>query len=384
MSILGTLGYAEEEFWSSSLKLLVAIIFILIGIVCICGGGPESGQYSTYIGGQYWHNPGSFANGFKGVCAVFVNAAFSYAGTEVVGLAATETPNPRKSMPTAVKQSFWRVIVLYVATLTVIGLAIPYDDPRLFGGSSDANLSPFVILMEKAHIGGMSHLINATICISVLSIGLTAVFAASRTLTALAENGYAPSIFKFVDKSGRPLWSVVFVLCFAPLAYINCADVGTQVFNWLMALTGLSVLLEWLSICITHVRFRRAWKVQGHSVEELPFRALGGMWGSVVSAVLIGLVIVAQFYIALWPVGGSESPGKAAEHFFLVFLCVPIVLGFWVFGYFWKRTVPTRANEIDLDTGRKSWLSVDEMRAYRRDRAAAPLYLRVWRFLFSN
>lgn len=78
--ILGTLGYAEEEFLSSCLKLFVIILFCFIGVVCICGGGPASGDYNTYLGGRYWRDPGAFANGFKGVCAVFVTAAFSFAG----------------------------------------------------------------------------------------------------------------------------------------------------------------------------------------------------------------------------------------------------------------------------------------------------------------
>ena len=77
---LGTMGYAEEEFWSSVLKLLVVVIFIFIGIVCICGGGPSGGDYDSYVGGRYWNDPGAFANGFKGVCAMFVTAAFSFAG----------------------------------------------------------------------------------------------------------------------------------------------------------------------------------------------------------------------------------------------------------------------------------------------------------------
>jgi yeast amino acid transporter len=35
--------------------------------------------------------PGSFNNGFSGICSVFVTAAFSFAGTELAGLAAAET-----------------------------------------------------------------------------------------------------------------------------------------------------------------------------------------------------------------------------------------------------------------------------------------------------
>lgn len=46
--------------------------------VCICGGGPSGGEYDHYIGGLHWGNPGALANGFKGVCTVFVTAAFSF------------------------------------------------------------------------------------------------------------------------------------------------------------------------------------------------------------------------------------------------------------------------------------------------------------------
>jgi amino acid transporter len=380
---LGTLGYAEEEFWSSCLKLAVVIMFILIGIVCICGGGPASGEYGSYVGGRYWQNPGAFANGFKGVCAMFVTAAFSFAGTELVGLAATETPNPRKTLPSAVKNTFWRITIIYITSLTIIGLLIPYDDPDLFGGSG-ANVSPFVIVLDRANISGLNHLVNATICISVLSIGLSCVYAGSRTLTALAETGYAPKMFTYVDKAGRPLYSVIAILLFGPIAYVNLADVGDDVFNWLLALSGLSTLFTWLSICITHIRFRQAWKIQGHSVEELPFTAIAGVWGSWLGAGLIVIVLIAQFYIGLFPLGGVESGSARAEGFFLSYLAFPILIAFWVIGYAWKRTLPRKTTEIDLDTGRKSWLTVEEMRQYKAERRLAPWWKRIYRMLFTS
>jgi amino acid transporter len=70
-----------------------------------CGGGQDTG----YIGGEYWHHPGAFHNGFKGFCNILVVAAFSFSGTELVGLAAAETHNPSKALPTAIKQVFWRI-----------------------------------------------------------------------------------------------------------------------------------------------------------------------------------------------------------------------------------------------------------------------------------
>ncbi|KAG6827898.1 hypothetical protein H0H92_010033 [Tricholoma furcatifolium] len=382
--VFGTLGYAEEEFWSSCLKLLVVIMFAIIGVVCICGGGPKGGEYDHYIGGALWRDPGAFANGFKGVCAVFVTAAFAFSGTELVGLAAAETPNPRQSMPAAIKGTFWRITLIYIVSLIIIGLLVPYNEPRLLGGSGAA-ASPFVIALANARIPGLNHFVNATICVSVISIGMSSVYGGSRSLTALAETGYAPKIFAYVDKSSRPLWSVVFTLAFGALAYLNVIASGDTIFNWLSALSGLSCIFTWMAICLCHIRFRKAWVLQGHSVEELPFQALGGVWGSWMGIIILTLVLIAQFYIAIWPIGGMSSDGGlVAENFFMAYLAAPIMLICWIGGYIWKRAVPLRASEIDLDTGRKSWLTVEEMREYRAQRKAAPFYLRVYRFLFSN
>ncbi|KAJ8503091.1 hypothetical protein ONZ45_g11159 [Pleurotus djamor] len=339
LSVFGTLGYAEEEFWASCLKLFVVVLFCIVGIVCICGGGPSSGQYGSYVGGRYWSEPGAFANGFKGVCSVFVAAAFSFAGTELVGLAASETPNPRESMPAAVKGTFWRIAIVYVTSLTIIGLLVPYTDSRLLASDETAGaVSPFVMVISNARISGLDHLINAVICVSVLSVGLSSVYAGSRTLTALAETGYAPSFFAYVDKSSRPLFSMLAVLLCGPIAYINVAPSGDTV----------------------------SWAIQGHSVEELPFKALFGVYGSWFGVVLIVLVFIAQFYVAVWPIGGTSGPGDTAQSFFQAYLAVPVALLFYVVGLVWKRQLPQRLTEIDLDTGRKSWLTAAEMHEFPR------------------
>lgn len=113
VNIFGGLGYAEEEFWSSCLKLGAIIVFMIIALILVCGGGPSDGRYGEYWGARTWYNPGAFRNGFKGFCSVFVTAAFSFSGTELVGLAAAESKTPTKSLPGAIKQVFWR-ITLYV------------------------------------------------------------------------------------------------------------------------------------------------------------------------------------------------------------------------------------------------------------------------------
>ncbi|GAA6041879.1 hypothetical protein JCM8097_004527 [Rhodosporidiobolus ruineniae] len=384
VNVLGTLGYAEEEFWSSCLKLSVVIIFIIIGIVLNCGGGKQ-GDYTEYVGGRYWRDPGALANGFKGIAAVFVTAAFSFAGTELVGLAATETPNPRKTLPSAVKGTFWRIGLIYILTLLVVGLNVPADNETLLGGAGDTSASPLVLMASLAGLNGLDHLINITICISVLSIGLSCVYAGSRVLTALAETGFAPKIFAYVDKSGRPLWSVVAVLMFGPIAYVNVASAGDTVFDWLVALSGLSTLFTWGSICVCHIRFRAAWKYRGHHVDELPFRALGGVWGSWLGFILVVLVLIAQFYISLWPIGGmSDDAAEVAESFFLTWIALPILLFFWICAYIKNRTLPYKVHEIDIDTGRKCWFTAEEMNEWRAERKNAPWWKRTYRMLFTH
>ncbi|KAF1929578.1 amino-acid permease inda1 [Didymella exigua CBS 183.55] len=349
INVFGTLGYAEEEFWSSCLKLSATVIFMIIALVFVLGGGPDNGLYNEYWGARLWYDPGAFRNGFKGFCSVFVTAAFAFSGTELVGLAAAETKNPLKSLPGAVRQVFWRITLFYVVGLTFVGLLVRSDNPDLLG-ESGANASPFVIASRDGGLKGFDSFMNVVILVSVISIGVSGVYGGSRTLTALSEQGYAPKIFSYMDRSGRPLWSVVFILAWGVLAYINLASTGVIVFNWLLSLSGLAALFTWGSICLSHIRFRKAWAYHGHTVDEIPFKAAGGVYGSWLGLFIIFIVLVAQFYTAVSPIGKSVG---TAEDFFSSYLALFVVAVFWAGGYFWKRTGWLRTAQMDVDTGRR-------------------------------
>jgi amino acid transporter len=381
INVFGTLGYAEEEFWASVFKLSATIIFLILALVMVLGGGPEGSRYDEYQGAKRWHERGAFNQGFYGFCAVFVTAAFSFSGTELVGLAAAESKNPAKSLPGAIKQVFWRITLFYVLGLLFISLLIDYWDKNLISESdyesADANTSPFVLVGKYANLHGFDHFMNVVIIISVLSIGCAGVYGGSRTLTAMGQQGYAPRFFGYIDKSGRPLWSVVFIIVFGVLAYVNLNASGPEVFAWLQALSGLAALLTWGSICLAHIRFRAAWKHHGHTLDEIPFRAVFGVWGSWLGLVLNVLVLIAQFYVA---VKDSIDSGNASD-FFKAYLTVPVVIAFWLFGYFWKHTGWLTVDRIDVDTGRREhdW---DEIRRYREQKAAWPAWRRILRALF--
>ncbi|KAJ9417661.1 amino-acid permease [Fusarium oxysporum] len=343
LNMFGTLGYAEEEFWAACFKLTSISIFMIIALV---------------LGFKLWHDPGAFKNGFKGFCSVFVTAAFSFAGSELVGLAAAESRNPTASVPAAIKQVFWRICLFYIVALLFVGLLISCNDENLLSSSSYSNsaASPFVLVGKYSGLKGLDHYMNAVILSSVLSLGIASVYGGSRTLLALAQQGFAPKIFTWVDRAGRPLPSVGFIIAFGCLAFLNLDAAGPVIFDWLLALSGLAMLVCWGSICLAHIRFRAAWKYNGHTLDEIPFKAIGGVWGSWLGLILLlTSANISQFYVAIVAPVGESGMGT--------------------------RTSWISIEKIDIDTGRREhdWEAIN---AWRTELATFPWWKRLRYTLF--
>lgn len=383
INMFGVKGYGEAEFVFSFIKVITIVGFIILGIILNCGGGPTGG----YIGGKYWHDPGAFAGDtpgakFKGVCSVFVTAAFSFAGSELVGLAASESVEPRKSVPKAAKQVFWRITLFYILSLLMVGLLVPYNDKSLIGASSvDAAASPFVIAIKTHGIKGLPSVVNVVILIAVLSVGNSAIYGCSRTMVALAEQRFLPEIFSYVDRKGRPLVGIAVTCAFGLIAFVAASKKEGEVFNWLLALSGLSSLFTWGGICICHIRFRKALAAQGRGLDELSFKSPTGVWGSYWGLFMVIIMFIAQFYVALFPVGDSPS----AEGFFEAYLSFPLVMvmyiGHKIYKRNWKLFIP--AEKMDIDTGRREVdldLLKQEIAEEKAIMATKPRWYRIWNF----
>ncbi|KAL3478214.1 amino acid permease-domain-containing protein [Aspergillus californicus] len=379
INLFGVKGYGEAEFVFSSIKVIAVIAFIILGIILNCAGGPGG----SYIGGRFWHDPGAFHHGFKGLCDVFVNAGFAFAGTELVGLAAAETANPRKSLPTAVKQVFWRITLFYIVSLTLVGLLIPYTDSRLISGSSDydARASPFVIAIKNAGIEVLDSVMNVVIMIAVLSVGNSAVYGSSRTLAALAEQQQAPRFLAYIDRKGRPLWAICIASVLGLLGFLAATSQQEVAFEWMIAISGLSSIFTWGSICLAHIRFRRAWRIQGHSLNDMAFRSQPGLFGSWIGLLFNCLILVAQFWVGFAPINyETMSTTMLVRNFFSRYLAAPVVLLFYIPYKLRFKTKILRAKDMDLRTGRRElniqWLMKEE----RAQQAAWPAWKKLYKF----
>lgn len=381
VNIFGIRGYGEVEFVLGTIKVIAVIGFILTGIIINAGGVPTDTR--GYIGVQYWHAPNvAFKNGFKGFCSVFVTAAFAFAGTELVGLAAAEADNPRKTLPIATKQVFWRVSLFYIVSLFILGLIIPSND-QLLSKASGANsrYSPFVRAIQMANIKALPSIMNAVITLSVISVANSSTFGSTRTLQALALHDMAPAIFKRVDKHGRPWVAMTAALLFGFLAFVRLTPKGGEAFDWLLALSGLSSFFTWGSICLAHICYRRAWKLAGRELDELPFQALFGVTGSWIGFILNVLCLMASFYVSLFPVGG---PDLDAEGFFKSYLAGPVVICFFLGHKLYTRkfSIGVHLSSVDVDAGRRELNLREEMIAERAAYKAMPFWKKFVKFWF--
>jgi yeast amino acid transporter len=223
---------------------------------------------------------------------------------------------------------------------------------------------------------------NAVIMIAVLSVANSSMYGATRTLAALAEQGQAPKILAYIDRKGRPLVSIGVASAIGLLAFLYLSPVQGPAFTWLLALSGLSSIFTWASICFAHIRFRSAWLQQGNHLSDLVYQSPLGAIGSWVGLVSFLFILAAQFWVAIDPTGGSEdTTGEKVNNFFEAYLALPVVLVFYVFYKVWFRTSFVRIAEIDLNTGRHEIESALWRDKVREDRSLWPRWKVIYKTL---
>ncbi|CAF1594930.1 unnamed protein product, partial [Didymodactylos carnosus] len=160
-------GYGEAEYWFALIKVIAVVVFVVIG--CVTDGGALG--HHKYAFENWNRKEAPFVNGVAGVITTFIISGFSFQGTEVVGVTAGESKNPAKDVPRAMRQIIWRIILFYIASIFIMGLIIPYDDPDLakIDGVKNIAVSPFTLVFVRAGLGPAVHVMNAVILCTVLS-----------------------------------------------------------------------------------------------------------------------------------------------------------------------------------------------------------------------
>lgn len=290
INALSVKSFGETEYWLSIIKVVTVIVFLVVGVLTIFGilGGHATGLENFTM------KKAPFVGGVPMILSVFVVAGFSFQGTELIGITAGESETPEKSIPKAIKQVFWRILLFYIFAIFVIAAIIPYTSPDLLGSSaSDISISPFTLVFQRAGLASAASIMNAVILTSVLSAANSGMYASTRMLHSLAEQGYAPKKFRKTNKRGIPmaaLWGTTFIGLLTFLASVF----GSRVYVFLLSASGLTGFIAWLGIAISHYRFRKAFEAQGHKVSELKYSAKWFPVGPILALILCILVILGQ------------------------------------------------------------------------------------------
>lgn len=360
INLAGVKFFGEIEFWVSSLKVITCLGLILCLWCIALGGGPTHER----IGFRYWKNPGAFLEytqtdfiipGSKGrfvaFVSVLVTAVFAYLGTELVGITFAETRNPRKSIPKAIRLTFYRIVVFYILSILFLGMCVSPRDPLLMSpdgnsSSASASASPFVIAIRNAEISGLPHVINACILLFVMSAANSDMYVCSRTIYSLAVAGYAPKFFLKTNRLGVPYYGIVLSFLFCLLAFMTVSDDSRVVFNYFVNVVSLTGLLAWSCILIIHIRFMKALKAQGlDRKRDLAYKSPLQPYGSYIAlSICVLIVFIKNFTVFI-----NKFDYKN-------FITGYIVLPVFIIMYFgWKiiyKTKIIRIEDIDLDTFR--------------------------------
>jgi AAT family amino acid transporter len=274
--------YGECEFWFAIIKILAIVAMIVLGAGMIVFG---LGNHGTPIGINHLISPpgGFFANGWSSFATTLVIAAFSFSGTELIGVTAGEAENPSTTLPRAIDAVFWRILLFYVGTLFVIMSIYPYQE-------LDGRTSPFVLAAERLGLPFAASAMNFVVLTAALSALNGGVFASARMLYTLSLQRAAPSHFRRLDRRKVPVTATSFCCAFQLLGVgLNYVLPG-EVFEYFIAIGTSATMTIWVLIIVLQMRYRQG--LTPDSAQTLSYRMPLYPWSNVLVLGFLAAVFV--------------------------------------------------------------------------------------------
>lgn len=81
----------------------------------------------------------------------------------LVGITAGEAKNPTKTVPRAIRNTFWRIIIFYICTIFLLGMCIAYDNEDLQNPDGGPGTASFTLVFKLAGITAGADVINAIV-----------------------------------------------------------------------------------------------------------------------------------------------------------------------------------------------------------------------------
>lgn len=186
--------------------------------------------------------------GIGGIAGSMLIVMFTYAGFEIIGLAASEARNPHKTVPRAIAMTVFALVVLY---LTAIAVLLPLIPTQLL----TAEESLFAAALGRWGLNWAGAVMNIVLVTAILSTMLAAMFGLGRMIRSLADEGHAPAWIR--DRGDIPYRGILF----SGVAMLGGLGLGfvlpQQVYIFLVSSGGFALLFAYVIILATHYKLRK-------------------------------------------------------------------------------------------------------------------------------
>src|SRR5579864_8352002 len=135
----------EFEYWFAMIKVSAIVAFIIVGVAMIFGMGS---RHAIGLANLTQHG-GFFPAGWKGVWLSLTITLTSYMGVEIIAVTAGEAERPEITIPRAMRNIVWRLILFYVLAIAIMVSMVPWNRAS---SSSTVSGSPFVTAFVAAHV----------------------------------------------------------------------------------------------------------------------------------------------------------------------------------------------------------------------------------------
>ena len=270
--------FGEMEFWFAIIKVVAVVAMIIFGgwLLFSGNGGPQATVRNL------WEQGGFLPHGMTGLVMMMAIIMFSFGGLELVGITAAEADNPEQSIPKATNQVIYRILIFYVGSLAVLLSLLPWTRVT-------ADTSPFVLIFHELGDTFVANALNVVVLTAALSVYNSCVYCNSRMLFGLAQQGNAPKALLNVDKRGVPVNTIIVSAVVTALCVLINYLAPESAFGLLMALVVATLLLNWIMICLAHLRFRAAMRRKGR---ETQFKALLYPAGNYLCIAFLAMILV--------------------------------------------------------------------------------------------
>jgi L-asparagine transporter-like permease len=271
-------NFASFEYWFAMIKVVVIVVFIILGAALLLGGR---------VVPHYVSDGGLLPHGIGGPLLAISFALFSFLGIELVAVSSGESKSVA-AIRNATYATFGLLAFVYLGAITVLAGVLPWRE-------AGVGQSPFVMIFAIAHVPAATHITNFVVLTAALSASNASLYCISRMLYSLAVSGYAPKGLTKLDRRGVPRRAILVSTLGIVSAMAGQLYAPADAYLYMIGASLFGGMLAWGIALLSHINMRR--RLSSEELAALPMRAPGGAVASALAFLGLAAVIVSTWWV---------------------------------------------------------------------------------------